>query len=128
MPGFVIRLGLNILGLWLATELVSGMEIQGVGSFIAAGLLLGIVNAIIRPIALLLTLPFTVLTLGLFILVINAAMLALVSWAVTDFYLSGFTAAFFGSIVVSLTSWVGSSFIGPQGRVEMMVIQGERRD
>jgi putative membrane protein len=127
MPGFLIRLALNILGLWLATETVSGFEITGAGSFIAAGLLLGIVNAIIRPIVLLLTLPFTVLTLGLFILVVNAVMLALVSTLVGDFRIDGFGAAFFGAIIVGLTGWIGSSFIGPRGGVEVMVVQSDRR-
>lgn len=127
MPGFVVRLALNILGLWLATEVVPGMAIHGAGSFIAAGLLLGIVNAIIRPIIVLLTLPFTVVTLGLFILVVNAGMLGLVSMLVTDFKLSGFMAAFFGAIIVGLTGWIGSWFIGPRGQVEVMVIEGNRR-
>ena len=129
MPGFVIRLALNIVGLWIATAIVPGMEIRGVVSFVAAGLLLGIVNAVIRPIAVLLTLPFTVLTLGLFILVINAAMLGLVSWFVKGFHLDGFGAAFLGAIVVGLVGWLGSSFIGSRGRVERMVIVAEpRRD
>lgn len=127
MPGFVIRLALNILGLWLATEVVPGMSIQGAGSFIAAGLLLGIVNAIVRPVIVLLTLPFTVVTLGLFILVVNAAMLGLVSVLVTDFQLTGFWAAFFGAIIVGLTGWIGSSFIGPRGSVEVMVVESSRR-
>lgn len=127
MPGFVIRLALNILGLWLATETVTGFEIEGAGSFVAAGLLLGIVNAIIRPIVLLLTLPFTILTLGLFILVVNAVMLALVSTLVGDFRIDGFGAAFLGAIIVGLTGWIGSSFIGPRGRVEVMVVQSDGR-
>lgn len=125
MPGFVIRVALNILGLWLATEIVGGFEIEGTGSFIAAGLVLGIVNAIIRPIVLLLTLPFTVITLGLFILVVNALMLALVSALVSDFQIDGFGAAFIGAIIVGLTGWIGASFIGPRGRVETIVIRGE---
>ncbi len=127
MPGFVIRLTLNVLGLWLASEVVSGMTIHGAGSFLAAGLLLGIVNAVVRPVILLLTLPFTVLTLGLFILVINAGMLGLVAMLLDDFQLDGFGAAFFGAIIVGLTGWIGSSFIGPKGRVEMMVIESGPR-
>jgi len=127
MPGFVIRLALYVLGLWLATEIVSGMSIEGTGSFLAAGLLLGIVNAVIRPVFVLLTLPFTVVTLGLFILVVNAAMLGLVSFLVKDFQLAGFWAAFFGAIVVSLTSWIGSWFVGPRGQVEVMVVEERRQ-
>lgn len=128
MTGFVIRLALNILGLWLATEIVTGFEIEGTGSFIVAGLLLGIVNAIIRPIVLLLTLPFTIVTLGLFILVVNALMLALVSSLVSAFRIDGFGAALLGSIIVGLTGWIGSSFIGPRGKVEIMVVRSGERD
>lgn len=126
MPGFVIRLLLNVLGLWIATKIVPGMEIHGMGSFLVAGLLLGIVNAIVRPVIVVLTLPFTIVTLGIFILVINAAMLGLVSMLVKDFQLAGFWAAFFGSIIVGLTGWFGSAFISPKGRVDVMVIE-ERR-
>ena len=127
MQGFVVRLALNVLGLWLATAIVPGLRIEGVASFFVAGLLLGIVNAVVRPVVVLLTLPFTVLTLGLFILVINAAMLGLVSWLVKGFDLDGFGAAFLGAIVVGLTGWLGSSFIGPRGRVERMVIVADAR-
>ena len=90
MPGFIVRLAVNILALWVATALVPGVEIYGAGTFILAGILLGVVNALVRPILLLLTLPFTVLTLGLFVLVINAAMLGLVSVFLEDFTISGF--------------------------------------
>ena len=127
MPGLVIRFALYVLGLWLATEIVPGMEIHGTGAFLAAGLLLGIVNAIIRPLVVLLTLPFTVLTLGIFILIINAAMLGLVSMMVKNFELANFSAAFFGAIIVGLTGWIGASFIGPKGGVEVMVMKGNHR-
>ena len=127
MQGFAVRFALNLLGLWLADAVVSGLEIRGVASFVAAGLLLGIVNAVVRPVVVVLTLPFTILTLGLFILVVNAAMLGLVSWLVKGFHLDGFGAALLGSIVVSLTGWLGSSFIGPRGRVERMVIVADAR-
>ncbi|HIF98826.1 MAG TPA: phage holin family protein, partial [Myxococcales bacterium] len=78
MTGFVVRMALNILGLWVADHLVDGMEIRDPGTFVLAGFLLGAVNAVVRPILLILTFPFTILTLGFFVLVINAAMLALV--------------------------------------------------
>lgn len=121
MAGFIVRLAINILGLWVADALVPGMKIHGAGTFILAGLLLGFVNAMVRPVLLLLTLPFTVLTLGLFILIINAAMLGLVSFFLADFTLNGFWPAFFGAIVVSLTSGFTSFLIGPRGSVEVMV-------
>ncbi|MEI9964123.1 MAG: phage holin family protein [Caulobacteraceae bacterium] len=88
-----------------------GIHVDGVGTLILAALLLGIVNAIIRPIVILLTLPFTLITFGLFLLVINAAMLWLVSVFLHGFAVHGFMAALLGSIVVSLVSWVGSLII-----------------
>lgn len=123
MPGFVIRLAINVLGLWIATEVVSGMKIEGVGTFVAAALLLGIANALIRPIIVILTLPITVVSLGLFLLVINALMLWLVSSLLSDFQLSGFGAAFLGALIVSLTSWITSWYVGPRGDVEIMVME-----
>jgi len=84
---------------------------------------LGIVNALVRPIVLLITLPLTLLTLGLFILVVNAAMISLVAAMLDGFHLSGFGAALFGALVVSITSWIASSFIGPKGRYEVIVMQ-----
>jgi putative membrane protein len=89
-----------------------------VGSLIVAALLLGFVNAIIRPIILILTLPLTLLTLGLFIFVVNGISLALVAWVMPGFTLSGLGAAILGSIVVGLTSWVASAFVGSSGRIE----------
>jgi putative membrane protein len=127
MRGFVIRMALNVLGLWLADHLIDGMEIRGATTFVVAGILLGAVNALVRPVLLILTLPFTIVTLGFFVLVINAAMMALVASLLGGFYLSGFWAAFFGALVVSLTSWAASSFVGPRGSFEYLVIEGRTR-
>jgi putative membrane protein len=78
---------------------------------------------LLRPIVLLITLPFTLITLGLFILVVNAAMFGLVAAMLDGFRLSGFGAALLGALVVSITSWLASSFIGPKGRYEVIVMQ-----
>ena len=123
MAGFLLRLLVVALGLWLASELVPGIEVKGVGTLLGAALLLGIVNAVVRPLLIILTLPITVLTLGLFLLVINAAMLGLVAWMFNNFTIAGFGSALLGSIVVSLTGWLASWFIGPRGRVEVIVIR-----
>ncbi|MEE3328798.1 MAG: phage holin family protein [Myxococcota bacterium] len=128
MIGFIVRLAVNILALWVAAALVPGMHIYGASTFILAGILLGVVNALIRPVLLVLTLPFTILTLGLFVLILNAAMLALVSVFLEDFTLSGFPAAFWGALVVSLTSWFTSALIGPSGSVEVMVSRSQDRN
>ena len=123
MPGFVLRTAISALGLWLASAVVSGMEIRGTGTLIAAALLLGAANAVVRPLAILLTLPFTLVTLGLFLFVINAAMLALVAAFLDEFRLASFGSALLGSIVVSLTGIVASRYVGPRGRVEVMVVR-----
>jgi putative membrane protein len=127
MTGFTLRLLVNALGFWLAAQIVPGMQIQGAGTFVAAVLLLGVVNALVRPVAVLLTLPFTVATLGLFLLVVNAGMFALVAWLLQDFQLAGFGSALMGSIVVSLTGWIGSWYIGPRGSVQVLMVKREHR-
>src|SRR5262245_27616998 len=125
MPGFFVRLVISALGLWLAQAIVPGIEISGTGTLVAAALLLGIVNALVRPLVILLTLPLTLVTLGLFLLVVNAAMLGLVAALLDGFHVSGFGAALLGSIVVGLTGWVASWYVGPRGRVEVLVVRSE---
>src|SRR3989475_11359299 len=118
MKGFVFRLVITGLGLWAAETIVPGVRIDGWGNLIVAALLLGIVNAVIRPIILILTLPLTILTMGLFILVVNGISLALVAWLIPGFSLSGLGAAILGSIVVGLTSWFASAFARGSCRIE----------
>ncbi|HJW82475.1 MAG TPA: phage holin family protein [Acidiferrobacterales bacterium] len=126
MLGFVIRLLIGALGLWLASELVPGIAVHGAWTLLGAALLLGIVNAVVRPLLVILTLPITVLTLGLFLLVINAATLGLVAWMLDNFTIAGFWPAVLGAIVVSVTGWLASYFIGPRGRVEVIVVRHRR--
>lgn len=126
MIGFALRLLIVALGLWLASEWVPGIEVKGLGTLLGAALLLGIVNAIVRPLLVILTLPITVLTLGLFLLVINAGMLGLVAWLFDNFAIADFGSALLGSIVVSLTGWAASYFIGPRGRIEVIVVRHRR--
>lgn len=118
MRGFFTRLVITALGLWLAKTIVSGVVILGWGNLIVAALLLGMVNAFVRPILFILTLPITVLTLGLFLLVLNGISLELVAWLLPGMSVSGIWAATLGAIVVSLTSWFANSFIGSTGRIE----------
>jgi putative membrane protein len=111
---------LAALGLWAATRLVSGLQIDDPVTLLLAGLLLGVVNATVRPVILLLTLPLSLLTLGLFMFVINAGMLAIVAGMLDGFHLSGFRAALLGAIVVGLAGWIGSWLIGPRGRINIV--------
>lgn len=128
MRGLLLRLLIGALGLWLAALLVPGIEIQGIGTLLFAALLLGIVNALVRPLLIILTLPVTVLTLGLFLLVINAAMLGLVASLLGDFSISGFFAALFGALILSLTGWIASWYVGSNGRVEVLLVRGRHLD
>jgi putative membrane protein len=123
MSGFLVRLLIGALGLWLAQALVPGVEIRGTGTLLVAALLLGFVNAVVRPVVVLLTLPFTVLTLGLFLWVINALMLSLVATLLEGFTLRGFGSALLGALVISLTGWIASWYVGPSGRVEVMIVR-----
>jgi len=124
MAGFILRGLVAALGLWAATEMLTGFTIDTATTLIVAGLLLGLVNAIVRPFALLLSLPALIITLGLFLLVVNAAMLGLVALLLPGFHIAGFWTAVGGALIVSLVSWVGSWFIGSRGRVEIIRHKG----
>ena len=116
--GVLLRMALVGLGLYIASRLVPGVSFDDTRTLILAALVLAVVNGVIRPIVILLTLPFTIITLGLFIFLINAALFYGVSLALPGFHLADFASALLGSIVVSLTSGIGTAFIGRQGRVE----------
>jgi len=120
MAGFILRGLIAALGLWAASWMFDGIEINSAATLIFAGLLLGVVNAIVRPVAVVLSLPALLFSLGLFLLVINAAMLGLVALLLPGFHIVGFWTAVGGSIVVSVVSWIASWFIGSRGRVEII--------
>lgn len=122
MTGFVLRALLSAIGLWIATYWVSGIRIDDAATLVLAGALLGIVNAIVRPIAIVLTLPITILSLGFFLLVVNAGMVALVAAILPGFHIpGGFWSAFGTALIVWLTSWIGSWLIGPRGKIDVYV-------
>lgn len=123
MQGIVIRMLIAMLGLFIASKLLPGVTISGTGTFILAALLLGLVNGLVRPIAFVLTLPLTIITLGLFLFVLNAAMFGLVAALLDNFTIAGFWSAVFGAIIVSITSTVSSWCIGPDGRYEVFVVR-----
>jgi len=122
MTGIVVRTLIIALGLGIASAIVPGVAIEGALTLLVAALLLGMVNAVVRPLAVLLTLPLTVFTLGLFLLVINAAMFGLVAAMLDGFRVAGFFAALFGALIVGLTGTVASWYIGPDGRYEVLII------
>jgi len=111
-----IRLGINAAALWLASAWVRGFDIEGWPSLLAMAAIFAVVNALITPVAQLLGCPLSCLTLGIFALVINAAMLALAVWIATlfdlDVEIDGFWAAVLAALVVSVASWLLSTFVG----------------
>jgi putative membrane protein len=127
MSGFLVRLAISAFALWVAQQLVSGIQIDGIGTLLLAALLLGLVNAVVRPVLVILTFPLTILTLGLFLFVVNAAMLGLVAVLLPNMHIAGFGAALLGSIVISVVSWAASAWIGPSGRFEVISFDGKPR-
>lgn len=123
MTGYLIRTLVTALGLWLASSIVPGINITSPGTLLLAALLMGLVNALVRPLAVLLTFPLTIITLGLFLLVVNAAMFGLVAAFLDGFSVSGFWAALIGWIIVSFTSTIASWYIGPKGRYKVLIIE-----
>ena len=111
LPTFLVHWAITAASLWVASRLFRGIKFADTGSLVIAALLLGFANAIVKPLLIVLTLPLTFLTLGLFLLVINALMILLVARLVKGFKVSGFWTAFFASIVVSVLSFAISAFL-----------------
>ncbi len=111
MP-FIVRMGINAVAILLVAYLAPGvLSADGVMSAVAAAFVLGLVNTLVKPLIVLLTLPVTMLTLGLFLLVINGLMLWIVSVVVTGFHVNGAFGAIAGAVLLSLVSWVLSWFV-----------------
>lgn len=117
MIGFLLRWSINLLALVVANIVIDGIRIEGIGAGMLAAAVLGIVNAVIRPIVLILTLPVNVITLGLFTIVINAVMLEIVAAIVPGFSIETFGAAVIGALIVGIVSLVLNLFISGDGRV-----------
>ena len=115
--GFLARVLLNTVAIVLAGLIVPGIGVDGLLTALGAGTALGLINALIRPILLILTLPITLVTLGLFIVVLNAGCFWLVSVFVPGFHVAGFWPALGGALLVSVVSWVGTAFVSDRGRV-----------
>jgi len=114
--GFLLRVVVNILAIVLASSVVPGIRLDGVLPAVAAGVLLGLVNAVVRPVLLILTLPITLVTLGLFLFVLNGVCLWLVASAVKGFHVAGFWAAVWGALCVSVVSWIVTALVSDSGK------------
>ena len=117
MKGPLIRWLILTVAIMVAAHLIEGIEVKGFWSAFLAAAILGVLNALFRPILIILTLPINILTLGLFTFVINAVLIMMVSGVIGGFEVHGFWSAFLGSLVISVVSWLLSSFISDQGRV-----------
>lgn len=126
MKGLLFRWVLNAGGLLLVSYLFEGIHVAGVGWAFIAALFLGVMNALIRPVVLVLTLPINILTLGLFTLVVNGLMLWLTGSLLKGFVVEGFWPAVGGALVMSLISLAVNSLIGDQGRVEVIEMRRGR--
>ena len=126
MKGLLIRWLILTISIILTSYLYDGIYVASFSSALFAALVLGILNALFRPILLLITLPINILTLGLFTFVINALLLKMVSGVVAGFYVHGFWSAVFGSLIISLVSWLLSSFVSENGRIGYIEIKAPR--
>ncbi|HDQ40360.1 MAG TPA: phage holin family protein [Desulfonatronum sp.] len=118
MKGILIRWLILTAAVLAAAYLVTGIQVNNFFSALAAAAVLGILNALLRPLLVILTLPITVLTLGLFLVVINALLLMMASGVVGSFHVAGFGSALLGSLVISIVGWLLNSFVSDRGRVE----------
>lgn len=112
MVRFILRALIAALGFWVASKIVPGVHVASWVSLMLAGLVLGIVNALVRPIIVLLTLPFTIITLGLFLLVVNGISVSLVVFFIHGVKIDTFWHAVLVAIVIAITGWIGSWFLG----------------
>lgn len=115
--GFLLRVVINAAAIYLAAAIVPGITVAGILPTLGAGLVLGLVNAVVRPVLLILTLPVTVLTLGLFLFVLNGLCLWLTSALVEGVEIHGFWSAVFGALIVSVVSWMLTAFVSDRGRI-----------
>jgi putative membrane protein len=118
--GFLIRVLLNAAAILFVASIIPGMEVNGILAALGAGLVLGLVNGIVRPILILLTLPFTLITLGLFLFALNAFCLKLTAMLVKGFTVEGFWPALFGSILISIVSWILTAFVSDRGQIRVI--------
>ncbi|MEW6324894.1 MAG: phage holin family protein [Nitrospirota bacterium] len=118
--GLFIRWLVNAGTLWLIANIIEGIEVRGALAALVAAAVLGIINAILRPIFILLTLPINILTLGLFTFILNGFMLYLASTLVKGFEVHGFWAPIFGALVLSIVSALTTAFLSDEGRVEVL--------
>lgn len=123
MHGLFLRWLLNAIALWLTSEIISGIHVEGIAALFFAAIVLGIFNAVLRPLLIIITLPINLLTLGLFTFIINGVMLYLTASVVKGFSIEGFGSAVVGALVLSIVSFALNLFIADSGRIEYVYVQ-----
>ncbi len=123
MRGLVVRWIVCAVALWLTSNIVTGIQIRSAGALLFAAAMIGIINAFVRPVVVLLTLPLSVLTFGHFILIVNAAMLSLASAFVPGFEVHGFWSALFGWLLLSIFTFAINVLIGQHGHIEVVTFR-----
>ncbi len=123
MRGLIVRWITTAFALWLTSLIVKGIDFDGIGPLFVAAVVLGIFNAFLRPLVLVVTFPINLLTLGLFTFVINGAMLKLTSEVVRGFSVTGFWSAVFGALILSGISFALNLFINDAGRVQYLYVE-----
>nr|MBI3613969.1 phage holin family protein [Nitrospirota bacterium] len=121
MRGLLIRFTVTGIAVFLASQIVPGITVETVSAGVAAVILLAFLNAIVRPILYFFALPFIILSLGLFMVVINALLLHLVAWLVKGFVVEGFWPSVWGALIISVTSTILTLWVSEQGQVEMVI-------
>ena len=116
--GFIVRALVNAATIGLAAALIPGIHLEGATPALLAGVVLGLINALVRPVLIVLTFPLTLLTLGLFLLVLNGVCLAATAWLVPGFDVDGLLPAVLGALLVSMVSWALTAFVSDRGRLE----------
>lgn len=122
--GFLLRVLVNTVAIYLVAVIVPGIGVSGLLTALGAGLVLGLINAIVRPVLILLTLPVTLVTLGLFLVVLNAFCLWLTAQLVRGFEVHGVWSALFGALLISVVSWLLNAFVSDRGRIVVITGRG----
>lgn len=118
MLRFIVQAVVTALGLWLASQVINGVAFTDTTTLLIAAVLLGVVNAVVRPILVILTFPITILTLGLFLLVVNAATIGLVALLLDGFVVDGLWPGVGAAIVTGIVSWLAGAFIGDERKAD----------
>lgn len=128
MKGLLVKWLILTIAIMFASYMIDGIVVRDFFSAFFAAAILGVLNTILRPVLILLTLPINILTFGLFTFVINAFLLKIVSGVIAGFYVFGFWSAVFGSLVISVVNWVLTSFVNDKGRIEYIDLRKTRND